>query len=143
MELQTNVTLLIPTRKIYCDFAINLDCVPITGNPRTAGDYQGTWNEISDKPTPVRQGYSKFNFFADLAGNAYFDKNTAGFNLFLFKFGTMNLPNPQNPARIDMQVFQEVFSPSKESWAKKVEILPQMEEIFAIFGKEKIRGKQL
>lgn len=133
MEIKTNVTLLIPTRKIYCDFEINLDRVPITGNPRTVGDYQGTWNEINYKQTPVRQGYSKFNFFTDLAGDAYFDKNTSGFNLFLFKYGTSSLPNPQTLARIDMQVFQHVFSPGKESWAKKAELLPQMEEIFAIF----------
>lgn len=133
MEIQTNVTLLILNRKVYCDFSINLDRVASTGDPRTVGDYQGTWNEINYKVTPVRQGYSKFNFFTDLAGDAYFDKGTFGFNLFLFKFGTMTLPQTQCLARIDMQVFQHVFSPGKESWAKKAELIPQMEELLAIF----------
>lgn len=93
MEIKTNVTLLIPTRKIYCEFEINLDRVPITGNPMTDGDYAGTWNEITYKVTPVRQGYAKFNFFTDSAGDAYFDKGTADFNLFFFKFGTSDNTN--------------------------------------------------
>lgn len=133
MEIKTNVTLLIPQRKIYCDFSIQLDRVPATGNPRTVGDYQGIWNEINYKVTPVREGYSKFNFFVDLAGDAYWDKNTYGFNLFLFKFGTSATPTPQSLARIEMDVMQHAFSPGKDSWAKKAELLPQMEEIFAIF----------
>lgn len=133
MEIQTNVTLLIPNRKVYCDFSIQLDRVTSTGNPRTVGDYQGTWNEINYKVTPVREGYSKFNFFVDMAGDAYWDKNSSGFNLFLFKFGTSATPTPQSLARIDMDVMQHAFSPGKDSWAKKAELLPQMDEIFAIF----------
>ncbi|HQU83393.1 MAG TPA: hypothetical protein PKY59_09725 [Pyrinomonadaceae bacterium] len=133
MEVKTNVTLLIPKRKLYCDFEINLDRLPITGNPRTDGDYVGTWNEITYKPTPARQGYSRFNFFADLAGDAYFDKGTADFNLFLYKFGTSAAANPQTLARIQMQVLQHAFTPGTESWAKKAQLLPQIEEIFAIF----------
>ncbi len=134
MAITTNVTILIPGRKVHCDFAIKLDAVAVTGNPRTAGDYSGIWEEITYKVTPVRQGYSKFNFFNALAGDAYLDKNSAyGFNLFLFAFGTMGSPNPQGLVRIDMDVMQHAFSPGKDSWAKKAELVPQMEEIFAIF----------
>ncbi|HVE57639.1 MAG TPA: hypothetical protein VNB22_12470 [Pyrinomonadaceae bacterium] len=133
MAITTNVTILIPDRKVYCDFAIKLDTVPATGNPRTAGDYSGTWEEITYKTTPLRQGYSKFNFFVDLAGDAYLDKATFGFNFFLFKFGTMGSAIPQGLARIDMDVMQHAFSPGQDSWAKKAELIPQMKEIFAIF----------
>ena len=133
MELKTNVTLLIPNRKIYCDFEVNLDRVPITGNPRSDGDYAGTWNEITYKPTPARQGYSKLNFFKDLAGDAYFDKTSIQFKLFFFRFGTSVLPEPSPLARMDMQVFEHVFPTGKEVWAKKAELIPNMEEIFAIF----------
>jgi len=133
MEIKTNVTLLIPKRKIYCDFEINLDRVPITGNPRSDGDYAGTWNEITYKVTPNREGYSKFNFFTDLAGDAYFDKGTADFNLFFFKFGTSTAPTPQSLARVEMQVLQHVFMPGKEAWARKAELIQPPEEIFAIF----------
>ncbi|CAN5510325.1 hypothetical protein BH10ACI1_BH10ACI1_03780 [soil metagenome] len=133
MEMKTNVTILIPQRKVYCDFALKLENVSATGNPRTMGDYQGTWEEITYKVTPVRQGYSKFNFFVDKAGDAYLDKNTYGFNFFLFKFGTSATPAPQSLARIDMDVLQHATSPGKESWAKKAELVPQMEEVFAIF----------
>ena len=133
MAITTNVTILIPKRKLYCDFAIKLDPVAVTGSSRTAGDYSGIWEEINYKVTPVRQGYSKFNFFAALAGDAYLDKNSIGFNFFLFKFGTSATPNPQGLARIDMQVLQHAISPGQESWAKKAELIPQMEEVFAIF----------
>lgn len=37
MGIKTNVTLLIPKRKLYCDFEVNLDRVPITAiRARTA-----------------------------------------------------------------------------------------------------------
>ncbi len=134
MAITTNVTILIPDRKVYSDFAIKLEAVAVTGNSRTKGDYQGTWEEITYKVTPVRPGYSKFNFFADKAGDAYLDKNSNyGFNLFLFKFGTMGSPTPQGMARIDMNVMQHAFSPGQDSWAKKAELIPQMKEVFAIF----------
>lgn len=134
MGISTNVTILIPDRKIYCDFAIKLEKVAVTGNPRTDGDYSGIWEEITYKVTPVRQGYSKFNFFNALAGDAYLDINSShGFNLFLFAFGTMGSPIPQGLARIDMEVMQHAFSPKGDSWAKKAELIPQMKEIFAIF----------
>lgn len=133
MELKTNVTLLIPSRKVYCDFEINLDRVPITGNPRTDGDYAGTWNEITYKPTPVREGYAKFNFFADLAGDAYLDKHPIECKMFFWRFGTRTTPKPQSLARIDMNVIQHFFPVGQESWAKKAELIPSMEEIFAIY----------
>ena len=134
MAIAINVTILIPDRKVYCDFAIKLDPVPATGNPRTNGDQSGIWEEITYKVTPPRQGYSKFNFFNALAGDAYLDKNSAhGFNLFLFAFGTMGSPIPQALARIDMDVMQHAFSPAGDSWAKNAELIPQMNEVFAIF----------
>jgi hypothetical protein len=127
MAIAANVTILIPDRKVYCDFAFKLDPLPPTGS------YSGIWEEINYKVTPPRQGYSKFNFFVDLAGDAFLDRGTFGFNFFLFKFGTMRSPTPQGLARIDMDVLQNAIYPKADSWAKKAELIPQMKEIFAIF----------
>lgn len=133
MELTTNVTILIPGRKIYSDYAIRMETV---GQDKAGGQ----WQVIDYMQTPVRQGYAKFNSFIDKTGDAFLDKGSQiGYHLFLIKFGRLKDPVMNlfstGFARIDMDVKQHMFSPGKESWAKKAELIPQMEEIIAIFWK--------
>jgi hypothetical protein len=130
VEKSTNVTLLIPKRKVYCDFSIRLMAFVAGREP----DMSGSWEEITWKATPVRKDYARFNFFVEKHGDAYMDRTGAtGFFLFLFPFGTRTLPTAQALTRIDMEVMQNAFSPGKETWAKKALLTPQMEEIIAIF----------
>ena len=131
MEMTTNVTILIPGKKIYYDYAIQMKDV---GNNKASGQ----WQVINYMATPVRQGYSKSNLLGDIRGDAFLDAGLQyGFNLFLFKFGYLKDPIlglfNGALARIDMDVKQHIFSPGKESWAKKAELIPQMEELIAIF----------
>lgn len=131
MEIKTNVTILIPSKKTYCDYAIRMEDV---GTSNT----NGQWQIIDYMATPARQGYSKHNSFVDASGDAYLYKAPQfGCNLYLFKLG--RLTNPilnlfsTGFVRIDMDVKEHIFSPGKESWAKKAELIPQMQECIAIF----------
>jgi len=129
--MTTNVTILIPGKKTYCDYAIQMEDVG-------ADKASGQWQVIDYMATPVRQGYSKFNSFVDTKGDAFLDKGLQfGYHLFLLKFGRLKDPIlnmfSTGFARIDMDVKQHIFSPGKESWAKKAELIPQMQECIAIF----------
>ena len=129
--MTTNVTILIPSKKTYSDYGIRMEGV---GQDKASGQ----WQVIDYMATPVRQGYSKFNSFADTKGDAFLDKGSQfGYNLFLFKYGRLKDPVTNlfstGFARIDMDVKQHIFSPGKESWAKKAELIPRMEEVIAIF----------
>lgn len=133
MELKTNVTILIPTRKTYCDYSIRMDTLP---NDKA----QGQWDMIDYMPTPLRQGYTKFNSFGDTKGDAFLDKGTVpGYKLFLFKLGRLKDPVMSmfgnGFVRIDMDVKEHMFATGKESWAKKAETIPDMKEVIAIFWK--------
>lgn len=133
MEMTTNVTILIPSKKVYSDYAIRMESLP---NDKASGQ----WQLIDYMPTPARQGYARFNSFIDKNGDAFLDKGSQiGYHLFLFKLGKLRDPMMNmfsaGFAHIVMDVKEHIFSPKKELWAKKAALIPQMTEIIAIFWK--------
>jgi hypothetical protein len=129
----TNLTILIPGRKVYCDFRIELFEINYTDTRVTKGNFKGTWQVISGV-TPYRKDYTKFNFFVDEYGDAYFQGVPPLFNLFLFPFGKIYAEqSPPGFARIDMEKKSHIFSPGKAQWAKRAELIPTPVEVIAIF----------
>lgn len=130
---KTNVSILIPSKGTYCDYSINVADV---GNDKSSGQ----WQVIDYMPTPLRQGYVKFNSFVDMNGDVFIDKGMyPGYHLFFLKLDYLKTPMLSlfngAVAHIVMDVKQHIFSPEKEQWAKKAELVPSMTEIIAIFWK--------
>ena len=151
MRILTNVTLLIPRKKIYCDFSINLT---ESKRGRSVEDFEGFWEEITWKVTPDRSDYSRRSLFPDNKGDAFMQRNTNAFmqpnipgeggaQIFMFNFGHLDKtlgvpPGTEEPvtgyAQIVVDVRQNAFpAMGKESWAKEAVLIPQMESIFGIF----------
>jgi len=133
MTLKTNLTLLIPGRRYYCDYAITMEEV---GN----GKATGQWMVIDYMPTPTREGYTKFNSFPSAKGDAFLDKGSApGYHMFFFDLGylksSMSSVFANAHVHVEMDVKEHMFSPGKGTWAKKAELIPSMEEAIAIFWK--------
>jgi hypothetical protein len=150
MGVLTNVTLLIPKRKIYCDFSLNLSPSTVT---RDKEDLEGFWEEITWKVTPGRPGYSRLNPFPINKGDAFLQRNNYAFmrndipgeggaKIFMFEFGYIAKSRtasavpvePAGYAAIAVDIRQNAFpAMGKEAWAKKTYLIPQMEDIFGIF----------
>ena len=152
MAIQTNVTLLIPNRKIYCDFSFNLFPTTLSRDPEAL---QGVWEETTWKITPKRPGYSRLNPFPDTKGDAFVERNTSAFmqnnipgvggaRIFMFNFGhiakTLGLPpgTAVEPligyAVLAVDDKQHAFPQAgKEFWAKESMLIPQNENIIGIF----------
>ncbi|MBS1797910.1 MAG: hypothetical protein JSS81_29080 [Acidobacteria bacterium] len=149
MSVQTNVTLLLPKRKIYCDFSFNLNPTKLFRDPT---DLLGVWEETTWKPCPPRPGYTRRNPFDAVKGDAFVERNThailgptlpgeGGARVNMFEFGyiakTRGVPLPPPPvgyAVIVVDIRTNAFPlTGREAWAKKTYLIPQMEEIFGIF----------
>jgi hypothetical protein len=151
MGVITNVTLLLPKRKIYCDFAFNIEKSKVSPDPE---NMEGSWEEITWKVTPDRPGYSRLNPFPVTKGDVYLQRYTYAFmrnnipgeggaQVFMFEFGyiakTRAAPpgttvDPAGYAVIAVDIRQNAFpAMGKEAWAKKTYLIPQMENIFGIF----------
>ena len=133
MHYTTNVAILIPGRKKYCDYRVDLD-------DNSNGTTTGQWSVIDFMPAPPREGYTKINLFLESAGDAALDKGLyPGYHLFFFRLGYLASPIliglGFNAAYVHVKTYikERMFHPGKESWAKEAQLIPSGEEALAIF----------
>lgn len=109
MELQTNVTLLRQATKTYCDFSINLLSQENNEHKYLRGDFMGTWDLITNRVTPVRNGFSKINFLGRANGNAVLTKYDNDIVGCLKFYPGVNKVEFESLVRIFTMVWQHMF----------------------------------